>query len=1020
MCRTAKTRQAWQQLRCPPVISEQPSRSWELACPGCYVLVVSALLREREQCARPPSPGTAGSAGSKLAEAAFHSVSEGWIFSYSHDAVWADVKAKAMAEGTATSGSSSGSLSWMPFGHPWVLLSHCASVFAGESEVHISMDGLPQPMVLLEVIARHRLSKVGAPVIFFRRALESLRTASAAGGRANISTARPMHSHFVSLQGIESVRQWTVLHGSEFDLQCRERPGELEEFQMLLLQVAEAWLPKPAIALACFQIHFVARWGAMIAHTGHFRPSCHTTGHWQTFKLAAGIEGRGNADEPEKVAEVRGLAVLPALACLPSMPLDGWVSTCLKPEQHQNKDDHVCSGTSGADVFRVLGGVEYTADELEAALELAPEVLPGSVVALMPELTVQDGDVAKYTQQNFEGPLLCFVPSDPRISKGSGLVKSLGCHLAVTLGIAPKLVPVPASRMPRSFSGRPRRPSSQHLHHLMSPEDILPSEWVFEEDFKPYELSTESRTEAEDEDVLEERMEGASCFHRPEEAAQRSKPVVLVLSAGVDETGAYSMALATALCSMTTASWVARLVDEADATRHSEALAKAGEAATLIHLLQTDPSCEGEAKDVTSLIRILQAWDKGLRQRSSAAQDQSSVLQVLCVSIGRSARLAGASSDPQKHLLTGVLLSAAEELPLRACHVDVAHSLAKADPQPLGGKLAEVIVSMAHDLATNLGFPSELFLDGDAKRLARRLKPVMLDASPASPSFRRMLLAGGAGGVGTLWAQFLKAETLILLGRSLPRGKPQNALSQLKKGSSEVVYVQADISNSEQLRNALQNCAVQGLDFACSLCESFVPPHALRELDAASSMCGPLRKLRGAENFVSALTSLHKQAAAKTQLPILFTSSAVSVNGASQLAQYAAGVRALEAFCARARCRGTGCDVRCVALSAWDGVGITDKFPLLAAAAPAAGLKVLTPQMGILALESVFQRFTSPRFGVFGCRAERVRPCLLTPNLVEKPSSLQAELFTGWQANHCTALLQGRSGWGPTKNQSVG
>lgn len=50
-------------------------------------------------------------------------------------------------------------------------------------------------------------------------------------------------------------------------------------------------------------------------------------------------------------------------------------------------------------------------------------------------------------------------------------------------------------------------------------------------------------------------------------------------------------------------------------------------------------------------------------------------------------------------------------------------------------------------------------------------------------------------------------------------------------------------------------------------------------------------------------------------------------------------------------------------LSAWDHVGITAAFPALASNAPALGLKTLTPQQGLEALEAVL-RFQAPRFTV--------------------------------------------------------
>ena len=143
------------------------------------------------------------------------------------------------------------------------------------------------------------------------------------------------------------------------------------------------------------------------------------------------------------------------------------------------------------------------------------------------------------------------------------------------------------------------------------------------------------------------------------------------------------------------------------------------------------------------------------------------------------------------------------------------------------------------------------------------------------------------------------------------------------------------------------------------------------------------------------------------RVPVLFASSAVSIAGAPQLGVYSAKARALEALCtkeaAQTATRRKMLEIGCVAflgalndpfgfkmvekclklvsiplwssphfpptfphpfrLSAWDHVGITAAFPALASNAPALGLKTLTPQQGLEALEAVL-RFQAPRFTV--------------------------------------------------------
>ncbi|CAK9118529.1 unnamed protein product [Durusdinium trenchii] len=131
----------------------------------------------------------------------------------------------------------------------------------------------------------------------------------------------------------------------------------------------------------------------------------------------------------------------------------------------------------------------------------------------------------------------------------------------------------------------------------------------------------------------------------------------------------------------------------------------------------------------------------------------------------------------------------------------------------------------------------------------------------------------------------------------------------------------------------------------------------------------PKLKLQGAENFVEVLGEISKHRARGKLPKVLFTSTAVSINGAPQLASYTAGARALEAFCSchsamhSSTTHSSKMDIRCVALSAWDSIGITEKYPTLADAAPSAGLHLLSPQQGLLALEAAFQ-FAQPRFNV--------------------------------------------------------
>ena len=59
-------------------------------------------------------------------------------------------------------------------------------------------------------------------------------------------------------------------------------------------------------------------------------------------------------------------------------------------------------------------------------------------------------------------------------------------------------------------------------------------------------------------------------------------------------------------------------------------------------------------------------------------------------------------------------------------------------------------------------------------------------------------------------------------------------------------------------------------------------------------------------------------------------------------------------------------------LSAWDQIGITSTFPSLASTAPNVGLKVLSAEMGIQALEAASLRFHVPRYSVPWCLSSKL------------------------------------------------
>src|SRR5205823_6456033 len=67
-----------------------------------------------------------------------------------------------------------------------------------------------------------------------------------------------------------------------------------------------------------------------------------------------------------------------------------------------------------------------------------------------------------------------------------------------------------------------------------------------------------------------------------------------------------------------------------------------------------------------------------------------------------------------------------------------------------------------------------------------------------------VLITGGAGGLGLMFAEFLAREhkaNVVLTGRSALSAAREARLDELRKGGAEVLYLPADVSSAEDLRN---------------------------------------------------------------------------------------------------------------------------------------------------------------------------------------------------------------------------
>ncbi|HYK05693.1 MAG TPA: SDR family NAD(P)-dependent oxidoreductase [Thermoanaerobaculia bacterium] len=94
------------------------------------------------------------------------------------------------------------------------------------------------------------------------------------------------------------------------------------------------------------------------------------------------------------------------------------------------------------------------------------------------------------------------------------------------------------------------------------------------------------------------------------------------------------------------------------------------------------------------------------------------------------------------------------------------------------------------------------------ERFIRKLKAFELEeASPESKGIREngvVLITGGAGGLGLIFAEYLAREhkaRVVLTGRSALSPEREARLDELRKGGAEVLYLPADVSNVEEVRN---------------------------------------------------------------------------------------------------------------------------------------------------------------------------------------------------------------------------
>jgi hypothetical protein len=97
----------------------------------------------------------------------------------------------------------------------------------------------------------------------------------------------------------------------------------------------------------------------------------------------------------------------------------------------------------------------------------------------------------------------------------------------------------------------------------------------------------------------------------------------------------------------------------------------------------------------------------------------------------------------------------------------------------------------------------------DGERFVRKLKACEIEDAPAAHALREsgaVLITGGAGGLGLIFAEYLakaRKARVVLTGRSPLSPEREARLEELRKDGAEVVYLAADVSRRADVERLL-------------------------------------------------------------------------------------------------------------------------------------------------------------------------------------------------------------------------
>ncbi|MCV3216967.1 SDR family NAD(P)-dependent oxidoreductase [Plectonema radiosum NIES-515] len=297
------------------------------------------------------------------------------------------------------------------------------------------------------------------------------------------------------------------------------------------------------------------------------------------------------------------------------------------------------------------------------------------------------------------------------------------------------------------------------------------------------------------------------------------------------------------------------------------------------------------------------------------------------------------------------------------CRPDVAYysfdlgDVFNLDPELITKMLAQVSDWLADGKIKPL--PHKVFPAGDATEAfrymqrAKHIGKVVLAFNSQTKQLIRgdstYLVTGGLGGLGLLVARFLVehgAKHLVLVGRSAAETTAKNQLKELEQLGSQVVVVQADVSNREQMARAIADLT------------SSLPP--LRGIVHAAGILddGILQQLTW-ERFTRVMApkvigvwNLHTLTKDQPLEFLVFFSSASSLLGSAGQANYAAANAFLDALASYRR--GQGLPALSINWGAWSEAGMADRLQITKQLHQK-GEGYITPQQGLQVLEQLLK-----------------------------------------------------------------